>query len=121
MEADRKADMESAVILPRFPLKPWFAKTRREKKESEEGYSSIGESLSGDKPGPIKPSIDLELWENERFRSIILFLFINFDLIGFHRLRSFSSFYILSSPSHRLRSYLFISYLVLFFTPSCPS
>lgn len=47
MEADRRADTESTVD---FPLKLWFAQTRREEMESEDGCSSIGESLSDVNP-----------------------------------------------------------------------
>ena len=69
------------------PLKFWFAKTRGEEKESEEGHSSIGESLSDVNPitsfkiflqrvlddDRLSDSCwnsekrEVELWENERF------------------------------------------------------
>ena len=68
-------------------MKLWFAKTRREEKESEEGDSSIGESLSDVNPlisfktflqrvmddDRLSDSCwnsemrEVELWENERF------------------------------------------------------
>ena len=70
-----------------LPLKLWFAKTRREEKESKEGYSSIGEGLSDVNPiiwfkiflqrvidnDRLSDSCwnsemrEVELWENERF------------------------------------------------------
>jgi hypothetical protein len=76
-----------------FSLKLWFANIRREEKENEEGYSSIGESLfdvnqimsfktflqrvmDDDR---LKDSCwnsekrEVELWENERFGGRFLF------------------------------------------------
>ena len=124
-----------------FGLKLWFAKTRREEKESEEGYSSIGESLSDLNPvisfktflqrfmddDRLSDSCwnsekrEVELWENERFGGrFLLLLFINFYLIRFHRLRSYPSFRIpnWSERLHagfRLFTQFFIPYL--FFHP----
>ena len=68
-------------------MKLWFAKTRREEKESEGGDSSIGESLSDVNPLILFKTFlqrvmdddrlsdscwnsekrEVELWENERF------------------------------------------------------
>ena len=132
-----------------FPLRLWFAKTRPEEKENEEGYSSIEESLSDVNPiisfkTFLQRVIDddrlsdscwnsemreVELWENERFGGrFFCFSFINFHyLFNFRRLRSCSSFYIPDRsehlyPSFRLRSYFSIPYLVfLFFTACRPS
>ena len=129
------------------PLKLWFAKTRQEEKE-EEGNSSIGESFSDINPiisfkTFLQRVIDddrlsdscwnsemreVELWENERFGGRFFFRSsISIFLIGFHRLRSCSLFYI-PDRSERLRpifrfcSHFFIPYLVfLFFTGSCSS
>ena len=133
-----------------FPSKLWLASTRREEKESEEGYSSsIGENISDVNPIILFKTFlkrlmdddrlsdscwnsemrEVELWENERFGGKCFFFlsFFNFRLISFHRFRSCSSFYIPDRservyPGFRLRSCLFNPYLVfLFFTASCSS
>jgi hypothetical protein len=128
----------------------WFAKTRREEKENEEGYASFGESLSDINPiisfkNFLQRVIDdtterfvlelrerekVELWENERFGGrFFVFAFINFHLlvVRFHRLRSCCSFCIPDRserlhPSFRLCLFFFIPNLViLFFTVNCSS
>ena len=70
-----------------FPLKFWFAKSMQEEKDSGEGYSSVGESLSDVNPIILFKTFlqrfidddrlsdscwnsekrEVELWENERF------------------------------------------------------
>jgi hypothetical protein len=90
MEADRRADVEITVILSRFPLE--IVVCENKEKGSEEGYSSIGESLSDvNLIISFKTSLqrvmdddrlsnscwnserEVELWENERFGGEFLF------------------------------------------------